>query len=128
MKYFALCSIFLLIASTSLLADTDRETLIVITETTPSQYKMNVVETVRTTTIENNRKEGTTDSLSYPSVVAEVNGETAIKEIKNADGIVTLSVSLTIVRADDGTTARYELKHPNNDGSNAVRSGEFKIK
>jgi len=128
MKHFALCSIFLLIASTSLLADTDRETLIIITETTPSQYKMNVVETVRTTTVENNRKEGTTDSLSYPSVVAVVNGETAVNEIKNADGIVILSVSLRIDRTDDVTTARYELKHPNNDGSYSVRSGEFIIK
>ena len=128
MKHFALCSIFLLIASTSLLADTDRETLIIITDTTPSQYKMNVVETVRTTTVENNRKEGTTDSLSYPSVVAVVNGETAVNEIKNADGIVILSVSLRIDRTDDVTTARYELKHPNNDGSSSVRSGEFIIK
>ena len=128
MKHFVLCSIFLLVASTSLLADTDRETLIVITETASTQYKMTVVETVRTATIENNRKEGSSDSLSYPSIVAEVNGETAVNEIKNADGIVTLSVSLRIDKTDDGTTARYELRRPNSDGTSSVRSGEFKIK
>lgn len=128
MKQFALHILILLISSASLWADTDKETLIAITEITPTQYRMMVVQTVTTTVRENSKQKGSTDSLTYPGVVAEINGEEAVKEITDKSGNVVLSVSLRISSNDEGITAHYTLKHKNSDGTLAICPRKLKLK
>ena len=128
MKQFLLYALILLVSTAGAWADTDKETLVAITEASPTQYHMMVVQTVTTTRMENGTRKASTDSLTYPGVLAEVNGKEVLKELTDKDGNVALSASLRISKTDEGTIARYELKHMNNDGSQAVRSGELKLR